>query len=144
LLGRRKVHVVHCPRSHAYFRQDPFPIHQLARAGVNICLGTDSLASVTKVRREHIELNLFEEMRALAGREPGLSPRSILRMATINGARALGMEERIGELTPGAFADLIAMPLGTKHGNVWEQVLEHSGPVAASMIGGKWALQPDR
>jgi cytosine/adenosine deaminase-related metal-dependent hydrolase len=140
LLGRRKVNVAHCPRSHAYFHQGPFPLRKLARAGVNICLGTDSLASVLKTRRESIELNMFEEMRVLARREPRLPPRSIIRMATINGARALGMQGRVGELAPGTFADLIALPLTATTGDVWEKVLDYSGSVAASMIGGKWAI----
>ena len=47
LLGKRKVHVVHCPRGHSYFGHDPFPLRRLTRAGVNVCLGTDSLASVS-------------------------------------------------------------------------------------------------
>ncbi len=52
------------------------------RAGVNVCLGTDSLASVYKARRQTVELSLFEEMRALAKNEPSLSARRIVRMAT--------------------------------------------------------------
>lgn len=138
LLGQRKVSVAHCPRSHTYFRHEPFPLQQLTRAGVNVCLGTDSLASVLKVKRERVELSLFEEMRTLASRQPGISPRAILRMATLNGARALGMAGCVGELAPRAFADLITLPQAGKPGDVWEQVLHHSGPVAASMIGGKW------
>src|SRR5262249_39392307 len=46
LLRDRGVSIVHCPRSHSYFRHDPFPLRSLMRAGVNVCLGTDSLASV--------------------------------------------------------------------------------------------------
>jgi 5-methylthioadenosine/S-adenosylhomocysteine deaminase len=79
-------------------------------------------------------------MRVLARREPRLPPRSIIRMATINGARALGMQGRVGELAPGTFADLIALPLTATTGDVWEKVLDYSGSVAASMIGGKWAI----
>ena len=86
MLAKRNVHVVHCPRCHSYFRHDPFPLRRLARAGVNVCLGTDSLASVYKPRRQSVELNLFEEMRALAKNEPSLSARKIVRMATLNGA----------------------------------------------------------
>jgi len=142
LLGRHKVNVVHCPRSHLYFRQGPFPLRRLARAGANICLGTDSLASVIKTRRETLELNMFEEMRTLAARQPELSPRSILRMATVNGARSLGMARQIGELAPGSHADLIALPFSGKKGDVYNSILQHSGPIIASMIDGKWALSP--
>jgi aminodeoxyfutalosine deaminase len=142
LLGRRNVSVVHCPRCHAYFRQGPFALRRMAEAGVNICLGTDSLASVFKRRRETVELNMFEEMRALAAREPSLSAKSILRMATLNGARALGLQGRIGQISSKAFADIIAIPFAEKTGGIYDAVLQHTGNVQASMIGGKWAISP--
>ena len=85
---------------------------------------------------------MLDEMRALADAEPSLSPRTILRMATRNGARALRMQGRFGELTKGAFADLIALPFTGKASSAYEAVLAHQGPVAASMIGGRWALAP--
>jgi cytosine/adenosine deaminase-related metal-dependent hydrolase len=142
LLGERKVNVVHCPRSHAYFRHSPFPLARLARAGANICLGTDSLGSVHTSRRHPPELSMFEEMRALAGREPELSPKSILRMATINGARALGLRRKIGELSKASFADLIAIPYTGKPGAVWDAIVHHHGKVSASLINGNWAVPP--
>jgi aminodeoxyfutalosine deaminase len=142
LLGQRQVHVVHCPRCHFYFHHDPFPLRRLSRAGVNVCLGTDSLASVYKTRRQSVELNLFEEMRALAKNEPSLSARKIVRMATINGARALGMEGQIGELAEGGLADLVAFPFAGKVADIYDAVLHHAGDVAASMIDGEWALAP--
>jgi cytosine/adenosine deaminase-related metal-dependent hydrolase len=142
LLGRHGVSVVHCPRSHAYFRHAAFRLRRLAKARVNLCLGTDSLASVHATRRHPADLNLFEEMRALAGREPSLSSRQIVRMATLNGARALGMTGQIGVLAPGAFADLIALPAGAQSSQLYDSVLHHKGHVAASMIDGHWAVPP--
>jgi cytosine/adenosine deaminase-related metal-dependent hydrolase len=142
LLGRREVSVVHCPRSHFYFGHDRFPLQRLTRAGVNICLGTDSLASVYKRRRETVELNIFEEMRALAKAEPSLSPRRIVEMATLNGAKALGMSGLIGELAPGSFADAIAIPAPAKPQNTYETMLHFRDNVLASMIDGRWALPP--
>ncbi len=142
LLGRRQVHVVHCPRCHFYFQHDPFPLRRLLKAGVNVCLGTDSLASVYRARQQHVELNLFEEMRALAKNEPWLSARSILRMATLNGARALGLAGQIGELAEGALADLVALPLAGKVADIYDRVLHHAGDVAVSMIDGQWAIPP--
>ncbi len=142
LLARRKVHVAHCPRSHYYFRHHPFPLRRLARAGVNVCLGTDSLASVYKARRQSVALSLFEEMRALAKNEPSLSARKIVRMATLNGARALGMGGRIGELAKGALADLIALPFAGKIADIYDGIVHHPGDVAASMIDGRWAIAP--
>ena len=140
-LGKNGVSVVHCPRSHAYFRHGPFPLGRLTRAGVNVCLGTDSLASVCKVGRQRPELNMFEEMRALAKREPGLPPKRILEMATRCGARALGWP--VGELATGKFADIIAVPSAEGPPSAaYEAVLRQEGPVPASLIGGRWAIEP--
>ncbi len=142
LLGQRNVSVAHCPRSHLYFRHQPFPRRELMAAGVNICLGTDSLASVRKTRGEPLELDLFAEMRAFAGANPGLPPASILQMATINGAHAFGLEGKIGELSPGSQADLIALPFSGRLSQAYETVPGHSGPVPRVMIGGCWVLRP--
>ena len=142
LLGKHRVHVVHCPRSHNYFGHPPFPRRRLANAGVNVCLGTDSLATVRKTGKQNPELSLFEEMRQLAVNEPKLPPRQILRMATVNGARALGRAGEIGELSENALADLIAIPGNAKKGDAHEIVLAHAGPVSASMIDGRWAIPP--
>jgi cytosine/adenosine deaminase-related metal-dependent hydrolase len=129
--------VVHCPRSHAYFQHRRFPFAELAAAGVNICLGTDSLASVIHSPRHKPELNLFLEMRSFAAAHPGVAPETIVQMATSNGARALGRQGRAGELSPGARADLIAIPChGAADGSAAE-VVRHSGPVAMSIIDGR-------
>ena len=140
LLGKHRVNVVHCPRSHAYFRHPPFLRERLAGAGVNLCLGTDSLATVRCVGKQKPELNLFEEMRGLAGADKTVSPEEIIRMATVNGARALGRKGQIGEFCPDAFADLIAIPDAGKKEDVFETVLDHAGPVHASMIDGRWII----
>jgi cytosine/adenosine deaminase-related metal-dependent hydrolase len=138
LLAKHKVNVVHCPRSHHYFRHGHFPLRQFLKAGVNVCLGTDSLASVYKTRRETVELNMFEEMRTLANRETSLSPKTILQMTTVNGAHALGMAGQVGELSPGAFADIITMPFSGKLSAIHNAVLAHKGEVDGGMIDGEW------
>src|SRR5665213_209637 len=89
-LAKTRSSVVHCPRSHAYFRHQPFPYQQLVAAGVNVCLGTDSLASVAKVSGAELKLSMFAEMQTFAAANPGASPPDIVRLATCNGARALG------------------------------------------------------
>ena len=143
LLAGRKVSVVHCPRSHFYFKHRPFPLGKLLRAGVNVCLGTDSLATVYKTRREKPELNMFEEMRVFAAAHPGLSPKKILPMATVNGAKALGLAGRIGELSRNAFADLVAIPFAGKSSDAVQATVNFSGHVRASMIDGQWAIAPE-
>ena len=142
LLGKNKTSVVHCPRSHDYFRHPPFERARLANAGVNVCLGTDSLATVRKSGRQKPELDLFAEMRALADKDKAISPAEILKLATVNGARALGLAGRAGELSPGAFADVIAIPFSGKFARIHDAVLEHSGNVVASLIQGRWAIPP--
>src|SRR5439155_206662 len=98
LLKLRDVSVAHCPRSHAFFRHRRFPREELAGVGVNLCLGTDSLASVTKARGRPMELNLFTEMQSFAAAHPDVPPETIVRIATRHGRRAPGMEGKVGEL----------------------------------------------
>jgi cytosine/adenosine deaminase-related metal-dependent hydrolase len=143
LLGKHRVHVVHCPRSHNYFKHPPFLRERLANAGVNISLGTDSLATTRKIGKQKLELNMFEEMRLLAANDKTISPIEILRMATVNGARALGLAAQVGELSENAFADLITIPFDGKITNAYDAVLDHSGAVGASMIDGRWTIPPD-
>ena len=142
LLSRYKVNIVHCPRSHFYFSHSPFPLKRLKDSHVNVCLGTDSLATVYKTRRQPVHLDMFAEMRSLAESHPQLEPASILEMATLNGALALGMSKRIGQLSRGSIADLIVIPGADRIANVYETILAHSGNVAASMIEGRWAIAP--
>jgi cytosine/adenosine deaminase-related metal-dependent hydrolase len=142
LLGKSGAHVVHCPRSHSYFKHPRFLRERLANAGVNICLGTDSLATTRKVGKQKPELNMFEEMRLLAANDKAISPAEILRMATVNGARALGLAGQIGELCENFSADLIAIPDDKKNDDAYETVLAHADNVSASMIDGRWAIPP--
>ena len=143
LLARRKTSVAHCPRSHAYFRHEDFPYHALTRAKVNVCLGTDSLATVYKKPRQKVQLNMFEEMQAFSTKHPRVSSEKILRMATVNGARALGMEGQAGEISEGALADLIVIPFkgGLKDAN--EAAVHHEGVVMGSLIDGGWVIEPE-
>lgn len=142
LLARRKVNVVHCPRTHAYFKRRHFPFKELTAARVNVCLGTDSLASALQTRRQKVELSLFEEMRAFSGINPEVPPKKVVQMATVNGARALGLAGEAGELSSGAFADVIAVPYSGRSSGCWEALVNHRGSVMASMIDGQWAKAP--
>ncbi len=142
VLGRNGVSVAHCPRSHDYFRHLRFPFQELVEAGVNICLGTDSLATVRSERWAKPELDLFAEMTAFAGKHSDVAPDRIVRMATVNAARALGRQGQVGELLQGGLADVIAIPFSGGAGEAFEAMAHHSGSVTASMIGGAWALPP--
>jgi cytosine/adenosine deaminase-related metal-dependent hydrolase len=123
-------HIVHCPGSHRYFSHPPFPARRLYDLGVNLCLGTDSLASTDS-------LSLFEEMRKMRAAEPWLQPEELLRMITVNPARALRRRGQLGKIVPGAFADLIALPAPGTLGGVYEDIVNHDKPVSWMMIDGQ-------
>lgn len=142
LLARRKAGVVHCPHSHDYFRHKKFPLDQLLKAGVNVCLGTDSLATTAEKGKRKPALNLFSEMQLLATANPDLPPEMILRMATVNGAKALGLAGKAGEILPTAFADLIAIPFAGKVTDIYNAVLHHASTISAGMVDGKWTIAP--
>jgi cytosine/adenosine deaminase-related metal-dependent hydrolase len=142
LLAKNQTHVVHCPRSHDYFKHTPFPRQRLANAGVNLCLGTDSLATTRQSGKEKPQLNLFAEMRLMADRDPSISPAEILQIATFHGARALGLGGQIGQLSKNAAADLITIPFGGKIGSLLEAVIQYSGRIQAGMIAGNWTIPP--
>jgi cytosine/adenosine deaminase-related metal-dependent hydrolase len=142
LLGRNGVHVVHCPRSHNYFQHPPFLRERLAHAGVNLCLGTDSLATVRTTGKDRPELTLFEEMREMAAKDRKISSEQIVRMATVNGARALGLAGQIGELSENTLADLIAVPFRGKGADIYDAVVHHASTISAGMIDGEWTIAP--
>lgn len=141
-LARTGTSVVHCPRSHDFFQHQRFPFDRLQTAGVNICLGTDSLATLATKRGEVAALNLFSEMRAFSAMAPLIRPETVVRMATVNGAQALGLAGQVGEICIGAAADLITLPRSSGAVDPWEAVLEHRGDVQSSMINGQWVLNP--
>jgi cytosine/adenosine deaminase-related metal-dependent hydrolase len=123
-----RFHVMHCPRSHDYFGHTRFAFERLRSLGLNICLGTDSLAS-------NHSLSLFDEMRAFQKKFPGTSPEEILQMVTVNSARALRQENAVGRIRPGFLADLIAIPIGA--GNVFDGIIGFKDPVDWTLLDGK-------
>jgi cytosine/adenosine deaminase-related metal-dependent hydrolase len=136
-LAESGASVVHCPRSHHYFRHAPFPYEQLAAAGVNVCLGTDSLASTTG-RARQIKLDMFAEMHQFALDHPSIAPDTLLQLATSGGARALGLEGQLGGLFENALADLIAIPYEGGAKDAAAAVTHYTGPLSAVMMDGEW------
>lgn len=105
-----QMSVVYCPRTHAWFRHEPYPLESMLASGVNVALGTDSRASSP-------DLNLLEEMRSVAREHPGVPRERIVEMGTIGGARALGQESELGSLMPGRRARLTVVPLPSEGSN---------------------------
>ena len=111
LLAATGAHVVHCPQSNMKLASGACPVSKLLDHGVNVALGTDSAAS-------NNDLNLFSEMQSAAllaklhsHDASALPAPDALYMATMGGARAMGLEQQIGSLEVGKQADLIAVDL---------------------------------
>jgi len=106
---RDRMSVIYCPRTHAYFGHEPYPLAEMLTAGVRVAVGTDSRAS-------NPDLNLFEELRHIARHHPAVEPEAILRMGTLAGAEALGIADDYGSITPGKKAALaiVSLPAGTR------------------------------
>ncbi|MCD6050198.1 MAG: Aminodeoxyfutalosine deaminase, partial [Verrucomicrobia bacterium] len=112
LIGGSSASVVHCPGSHAFFDHEAFRYQELKQCGVNLCLGTDSLATLSSDNGHPPELNMMSELRRFRLKHMDVLAREVLAMATVNGARALGLERDCGSLRPGTRADLIAISYG--------------------------------
>ncbi len=97
ILARSRSSVAWCPRSHAFFGHEDHPWRRLLAAGVNVCLGTDSLASSPS-------LSVLDEARFAFAHEGGPDPRGLLDMATRRGAAALGLADELGDLREGLAA----------------------------------------
>ena len=115
LLRKHKVSVLNNPTSNLKLANGFAPVEELLKKGVNVALGTDGSASNNNV-------NLFEEMhlaalvnKAINDNTESVPAQQVLRMATINGAKALGLEKEIGSLEVGKRADLILLDANKPH-----------------------------
>jgi 5-methylthioadenosine/S-adenosylhomocysteine deaminase len=110
LISKKGVHVVHCPESNLKLGSGICPVSKLLAAGANVCLGTDGPAS-------NDDLDMLGEMRtsALVDKyrieDPPVPAWKLLEVGTINGARALRLDKKIGSLEIGKEADMIAVKL---------------------------------
>ena len=111
LLVESNSSVIHCPESNLKLASGFCPVERLWQAGVNVAVGTDGAAS-------NNDLDLLGETRtaallakAVAGSASALDAHRALRMATLNGARAMGLETEIGSLEVGKAADIVAFDL---------------------------------
>ncbi len=147
LLARRGVKVSHCPESSLKLGAGVAPIPALLARGVTVGLGTDGAAS-------NNNLDLFGEM-SLTARlhkvwqgDPTVLPASqVLALATREGARVLGLEHRIGTLTPGKEADLVVLDLNQPHLTPLYDPYSHlvyaarGTDITQVMVAGRWLLR---
>ena len=130
LLVEHGCHVAHCPSSNLKLASGIAPVHQLRGKGVNIGIGTDGAASNNR-------LDVLAEMRLAAllakgttGDPTALPAHAVLQMATLDAARALGLEQRIGSLKPGKRADIVAIRLAGPEMSPCYDPLSHLAYVA--------------
>ncbi len=150
LLTEHNCSVIHCPESNLKLASGFCPVERLWEAGINVAVGTDGAAS-------NNDLDLLGETRtaallakAVAGSATALDAHRALRMATLNGARALGIDEHTGSLEIGKFADLVALDLsGLAQQPVYDPVSQliystSRDAVRHVWIGGKQLLESGR
>jgi len=157
LLAETGTSVAHCPRSNLRLQCGTAPVRDLRSAGVTVGLGTDSLGS-------NDDLDMFAEMRAAlaaagvdppAGLDsrtvlgPTVDERAVLRMATLDGARALGWGDSLGSLDPGKQADLVAVRIPGRRPAGFEPEVAlvtsaSAGDVQMTMVGGSEVFTGDR
>jgi aminodeoxyfutalosine deaminase len=134
LLRDSESSVVFCPRSSAFFGHENHPVRQLLDSGINVALGTDSLAS-------NDSLSILDEMRYLFLNRRDLKPEEIFRAATLNGAAALDFGGQIGRLRAGYWADMTILELPENAGtrNLIPQILDGAGECTGTIVQGKIA-----
>jgi cytosine/adenosine deaminase-related metal-dependent hydrolase len=118
--------VIYCPRSHHFFRHAPHPFVRMRAAGITVAFGTDSLAS-------NQSLSILDELRHVhthVGDAP--APDELLRMATLDAARALDLDGQIGSLERGKQADLAAFACPRDTDDPVRQLVEV--PVSAGAV----------
>ena len=123
--------VVHCPKSNAYLGHHVAPVAAMRAREIPVALGTDSVAS-------NDTFDMFGEMRAVVEQQR-LVCDEVFRMATIEGAAALGLEKELGSLEAGKRADFAVVRLGNPSGNPIEEIVLHgrSTDVRITFLGGR-------
>lgn len=129
-IARGGASVAYCPRTHAAFGHVPHRFRDMQAAGVNVCIGTDSLAS-------NPSLSMLDEIRFLRQHHPNVPSAVLLEMATLCGARALGLADATGSIAVGKSADLVVLRSDEpSSADRWDQFLElTAGPLELYIAG---------
>lgn len=109
LILKSGASVAYCPRTHAAFNHEPHPYRELLKRGINVCVGTDSLAS-------NPSLSVLDELRQIRRNDVVIPAQQLLEMGTTKSAAALGLSKNCGSIKEGKRADLAVVPL------------DHTGP----------------
>jgi len=125
-----RMTVVYCPRTHHFFGHEPHPFLKLLAAGVAVAVGTDGRCS-------NPDLNLHDELQFLHRTYPQVSAERIVRLGTLDGARALGLVDKIGSLVPGKQADLAVIRSTVGGDDPYEAILVPTAQVERVVYGGR-------
>lgn len=150
ILAASGASAIHCPVSNMKLASGFMPLPEMLKAGVNVALGTDGACS-------NNNLDMLEEMKmaALIHKGRRLDPtivnsQTVLDMATVNGAKALGWDKEIGSLEPGKKADLIIIDFNQPHLAPVHNIVSHlvysalGGDVETTIINGKIVMENRR
>jgi 5-methylthioadenosine/S-adenosylhomocysteine deaminase len=147
IIKKNKVSISHNPESNAKLASGIAPVQEFLDYGINVALGTDGACS-------NNNLDIIEEMRTASFLQKikymnpeSLSARDVFKMATENGAIAIGLGEKLGTLKPGKWADLVVISLNTPHMNPVFDPYSHlvyvakASDVKATMVNGKFVYE---
>ncbi len=130
IIRRTGASAVYCPRSHFYFYHRYHPFKKLLAEGIRVCFGTDSMVS-------NWSLDMLEELKFVYQSYEGVMPVELFRMATANGAAALGIGDRVGELKAGMEADICAIHIPKNYDDPLEGALDQRSRNVFTMTAGK-------
>jgi len=147
IIAEKKVKVVHNPESNLKLASGIAPVVDLLKRGVTVSIGTDGCAS-------NNDLDMFSEMDTCAKihkgvlRDPTVLPaKEVLRMATVYGARTLGLDDKIGKLEPGMLADVVVIDFNKPHLTPCYDPISHivysarGSDVRDVMVHGRWLMR---
>jgi cytosine/adenosine deaminase-related metal-dependent hydrolase len=130
-MNSERMSVVFCPRTHAYFGHERYPLDKLLALGAMVALGTDGRAS-------NPDLSMLAEMRCVARQFPAIPPDVLLRLGTLAGAKALGCQNDAGSLETGKPANLAIVAISPQEvANPHDLIFESDLPIVQTFYRGR-------
>ena len=130
IIKKNNMSVVCCPKTHQWFQRDrSYHLTKFLENNINVAIGTDSLAS-------NETLNMFEELILIRKQFPEISHETLLKMVTINGAKALRLEKEVGSLETGKKADIIGLKIN-RDDDIYKSIFSSKGEITFSMVEGE-------
>ncbi len=135
ILAARGASIAFCPKCHEYFGRPPHPLPRLLETSVNVCIGTDSLAS-------NDSLDLLAELREARRQFPEIPPSILFKAIGANPAKFLGEEDSLGVLREGAHCDLTVLSPAPRMSDHPEKMLgalleKDAAEATATIVGGE-------